>query len=291
MTIHVATVHYRSPRWIEIQATHLRRHVASPLKIWGSFQRIDASYEKHFDRVIRHTKSPSHPEKLNHLALEISNEASDDDLLMFLDGDAFPIADVGPLLETGLAQAPLLAVRRVEQANEPHPHPCFCVTTVGFWRSLPGDWSQGYTWIDEDGTTATGPGANLLRALELTNTPWEQVHRSNGSELHTTLFAVYGGVIYHHGAAFREHGVILRSDREAAPAGLAGSSLRGLGPVIRRINRKRMRRWKHETQETNAELSEAVYKRIASGDPQWHASLTGRADAGALEDLSGVRHR
>jgi hypothetical protein len=289
MTVHVATVHYRSPRWIEIQTKHLRRHIHSPLQLWGSFQRIDSRYEEHFDRVIRHTASPSHPEKLNHLALEISNEAADEDLLMFIDGDAFPIADLAPLLDTALADAPLLAVRRIEQANEPHPHPCFCVTTVGFWRELPGDWSQGYTWVDADGTVSTGPGANLLRALALTNTPWSQLHRSNETALHPTLFSVYGGVIYHHGAAFRDHGVILRSDRQSGPALVTGPSLPGLGPVRRRINRRRMRAWKRETQRANAQLSEEIYQRILSDDPQWRASVTGQDGASVTRDLSKLR--
>ena len=289
MAVHVATVHYRSPRWIEIQATHLRRHIPAPVTLWGSYQRIDARYESHFDRVIRHTAAASHPEKLNHLALEISSEAADEDVLMFIDGDAFPIADLGPLLERGLAEAPLVAVRRAEQANEPHPHPCFCFTTVGFWRSLPGDWSQGYTWVDEDGTTSTGPGANLMRALELSNTPWMELLRTNGSELHPTLFGVYGGVVYHHGAAFRDHGVILRSDRENAPEGLPAPSLPGLGPIVRRINRRRLRRWRNETQKANAELSEQIYQRILSGDPQWQASLGASTEAPSLEGLSSTR--
>ena len=192
--VHVATVHFRSPRWIEIQVTHLRRHIPAPLTIWGSVQGIDARDAAHFDRAIEHIGNATHPEKLNHLALEISNEAADEDLLMFLDGDAFPIADLGSLLASALSEAPLLAVRRVEQANEPHPHPCFCVTTVGFWRRLPGDWSRGYSWIDGNGVAASGVGANLLRALEITDSPWLELHRSNANEAHPALFGVYGGV-------------------------------------------------------------------------------------------------
>jgi hypothetical protein len=279
MTVHVATVHFRSPRWIEIQVSHLRRHIPMDLKIWGSLQGIDEAHAEHFDRSIRHVGSVTHPEKLNHMALEISTEAADDDLVMFIDGDAFPIADLGPLLSSGLTQAPLLAVRRTEHANEPHPHPCFCVTSVGFWRTLPGDWSKGYTWVDEDGSRASGVGANLLRALELTNTPWLELHRSNEDGPHAALFAVYGDVVYHHGAAFRDHGVILRSDRDAAPANLRVPPLPGLGPVIRRVNRSRLRRWRHETEAANAELSEAMYQRIARGDPGWLASVMGPAKA------------
>ena len=66
---------------------------------------------------------------------------------MFIDGDAFPIVDPMPVIEEGLAKAPLVAARRAENGNDPQPHPCFCVTTVGTWHSLPGDWSGGYTWM------------------------------------------------------------------------------------------------------------------------------------------------
>ncbi|MCW3019544.1 MAG: hypothetical protein JWN10_1852 [Solirubrobacterales bacterium] len=243
--------------------------------IWGGLQGVDAQHYKHFDRAIEHRGRVTHPEKLNHLALEISSEAAPEDLLIFLDGDAFPIADLGPLLTSGLSQAPLLAVRRIEQANEPHPHPCFCVTTVGFWRSLPGDWSQGHTWIDEDGTVSNGPGANLLRALELTNNPWVELHRSNANDLHPSLFSVYGGVVYHHGASFRDHGVLLRSDRQAAPPLLRVPSLPGVAHAVRRVNRRRWRRWRRERESANAELSETMYRRIASSDPEWLASVTG----------------
>jgi hypothetical protein len=275
MTVHVATVHFRSPRWIDIQVSHLRRHIPAPLMIWGGLQGVDEQHYGQFDRAIEHRGRVTHPEKLNHLALEISSEAAADDLLIFLDGDAFPIADLGPLLMSGLSEAPLLAVRRIEQANEPHPHPCFCLTTVGFWRELPGDWSQGYTWIDEDGTVSNGPGANLLRALELSDTPWVELHRSNANELHPSLFSVYGGVVYHHGASFRDHGVLLRSDRQAPPQLRQVPSVPGVAQLVRSINRRRWRRWRHEREAANAELSERVYQRIANGDPEWLKSVTG----------------
>lgn len=271
-TVHVATVHYRSPRWIETQVEHLRRHVAEPLQIWGSIQGIDPHHARHFDRVIEHVGSVSHPEKLNHLALEISSEADDEDIVMFLDGDAFPIADLGALLAEGLGRAPLVAVRRTEHADEPHPHPCFCVTTVGFWRALPGDWSKGYTWLDADGTPASGVGANLLRALELSATPWVELHRSNGTAPHPALFAVYGGVIYHHGAAFRQ-GVLLRSDRQHGPANLPVPPVPGLAAAVRRLNRRRRRRWRRATEVANAQISEQMYERIVSRDPSWLGEL------------------
>ncbi len=85
--LHVATVHWASPRWIEIQTRHLREHISVPYRTWTSLQGIDPSYGAHFDHVI--DQAGPHYGKLNNLAAEISHQAQDDDLLMFLDGDAF----------------------------------------------------------------------------------------------------------------------------------------------------------------------------------------------------------
>jgi hypothetical protein len=130
--LYVATVHFKSPRWIEIQADYLRRNLSIPYQTWSSIEGIDPSYSRFFNNVLE--QRGQHPGKLNHLALEICHVAEDDDLIMFLDGDAFPIADPMPVIEEGLAKAPLVAVRRAENVNEPQPHPSFCVTTVGTWR-------------------------------------------------------------------------------------------------------------------------------------------------------------
>jgi hypothetical protein len=154
--LHIATVHYLSPRWIEIQTKHLREHISVPYQTWTSLERIDPSYADHFDHVI--DQAGGHAGKLNNLAMEIAHEADDDDLIMFLDGDAFPIADPMPLIRDGLAKAPLVAVRRAENDGDEQPHPCFCVTTVGTWLKLPGDWSMGHRWVLSDGRRPTDVG-------------------------------------------------------------------------------------------------------------------------------------
>jgi hypothetical protein len=127
--VYVATAQYRSPRWIEIQTRYLRESIGVPFQTWSSLELIDPSFAAHFDRVVE--QLGPHAGKLNHLAMEISVEAADEDLLMFLDGDAFPITDPMPAIEEGLSRAPLVAVRRIENLGEPQPHPCFCVTTIG----------------------------------------------------------------------------------------------------------------------------------------------------------------
>jgi hypothetical protein len=286
--LYIATVHYKSAKWIEIQARYLREHISVPYQTWTSLEQIDASYGVHFDRVFE--QRGTHSEKLNHLALEITHEASESDLLMFLDGDAFPIADPMPLINDGLSSAALLAVRRAENANEPQPHPCFCVTTVGTWRGLPGDWSGGYTWPGAHGILVSDVGGNLLRALELTATPWQEVLRSNGTRLNPLFFAIYGNTVYHHGAGFRTTAVVSRADQAAlpelysvAPAG-GVERIPGLRriPGVQRINPSRRRYWKRRTEERdrmrstaerNLQQSQLVFDKIDSGDPDWFTDL------------------
>lgn len=268
--LYIATVHYRSPRWIEIQARYLREHISIPFQTWSSLEHIDPAYATHFDRII--DQRGSHAGKLNHLATEISQEASEDDLLMFLDGDAFPIADPMRLIDDGLGRAPLVAVRRAENVNEPQPHPCFCVTSVKTWRALPGDWTAGPTWPGARGKRTTDVGGNLLRRLELTDTPWVEVLRSNRHNLDPLYFAIYGDAIYHHGAGFRA-GELSPADRDQAPKPLPVPRIPPLGPAMRLVNHVRWRSWERKLAAQHLRQSELMFEKISRGGSGWLAEL------------------
>lgn len=246
--LHVATAHRGSSRWIAIQREHLQRHVGVPFLVWGSLAGVQDAPASSFDRVIAQ-KGPEHG-KLNHLAVEIAREAAAEDLLMFLEQSAFPIADPMPAIEQALARAPLLAVRRDENFA-PQPDPCFCVTTVGAWRRLAGDWSDGYAFASVDGERATAPGANLLRRLQLSGTPWVPLLRSNPQRREDPLmFAIYGGVLYRHGG--NEVGA---AHRRRAP---------------RLLSR---RQWERRVLRRSARSSEQMYEAIAAGGEGWLARV------------------
>jgi hypothetical protein len=268
--LHIATVHHRSPRWIEIQTRYLRQHVSIPYRTWTSLQGIDPSYGSHFDRII--DQAGGHAGKLNNLAMEISHEADADDLLMFLDGDAFPIADPMPLIRDGLARAPLIAVRRAENLGDKQPHPCFCVTTVETWHDLSGDWSMGHRWDGPDGTRPTDVGGNLLRALELTKTQWVEVLRSNREHLDPLFFAIYGDAIYHHGAGFRKGGAS-KLHYSSAPMPLRAPDVPGGNQIVRQLDAARMFRWRIKTRGPQILESRRVFAKLRRGDPDWLASI------------------
>jgi hypothetical protein len=269
--LHVATVHYASPRWIEIQTRHLREHIPVEFETWTSLERIDPACGANFDHVVE--QRGLHAAKLNHLAMEIGHVANEDDLIMFLDGDAFPIANPMPLIERSLAEAPLLAVRRAENADEPQPHPCFCVTTVGTWRTLPGDWSAGPTWPGARGTPTSDVGANLLRRLELSGLTWVQVLRSNPQRLDPLHFAIYGDVVYHHGAGFRDAG-LSPVHRAGSPRPLRGGATPLLGVPLRLANGVRFRRWERRLAHEQLRESERIYKLIRAGGSDWLAVVS-----------------
>jgi len=266
--LHIATVHHRSPRWIDIQLAHLHEHISMPFETWTSLERIDPRHGRGFDHVI--DQAGQHAGKLNHLALEIAAQADPEDLLMFLDGDAFPIADPMPLVQEALSRAPLVAVRRQESPGDRQPHPLFCVTRVGTWRELDGDWSAGYVWEDRRGHSVSDVGGNLLRELELSGTPWVEIERSNpeAPEGDPAAFAVYGGVIYHHGGGFDTAEVNRARRRREPPAGPL-SWLRRPRVWARQRSARRRERWERRTKKELLDASERMYGEIAAGGQGW----------------------
>lgn len=207
--IHVLTVHFGTDRWIDVQLEHLERYLDRPHRVVADLEGIAAGAEARFD-VVTHLsesgeRSLSHPGKLNRLAELVGRDAPPHDVLMFLDGDAFPIAPVGDFVEEQLARYPLAAIRRDESVGDVQPHPSFCVTTVGFWRDLGGDWSHGpeWAWTDAEGRTVDDVGGKLLWLLRERGIQWRPILRTNRHDLHPVLFGVYEDLIYHHGAAFR----------------------------------------------------------------------------------------
>ena len=107
-----------------------------------------------------------HELKLTLLGDLVAHAADPDEVIIFIDGDAFPIAPIMPFLRSKLERYPLVAVRRDENNGDRQPHPSFCATTAGFWRELPGDWRRGHTWINPQGKEVTDVGGNLLGLLE-----------------------------------------------------------------------------------------------------------------------------
>jgi len=257
---HVLTVHWRRDVWIEPQLRFIERHLGPDTRVYASLNGIDRAYWTPF--AFAEELPGTHAEKLNALAAIARAEADPDDYLLFMDGDAFPIAPITPKL---LGDTPLAAVRRDENLGDPQPHPCFCMTTMRFWDEIGGDWRPGYTWTNALGYRTTDVGALLLQRLRERHIEWKPLLRSNRVNLHPVWFAIYGDVVYHQGAGFR--GKVARATldlrRARVPSWL---------PIARRVDkqlayRRAMRRRANgrATAASEQELAAEMLTEIRSG--------------------------
>lgn len=204
--IHICTVHWRNALWIDLQRSFLQESFS------GSEYRLYVSYSGIPSYLFRdcyfsiEEDIRDHATKLNRMAEYIARDPSSrsTDILIFIDGDAFPIAPLAFSIGEHLQRAPLVAVRRDENDGDKQPHPSFCATTLGFWKELPGDWSSGPTWINQAGNPVTDVGARLLERLQVTGNKWVPLLKSNAPKLHPVFFSVYDKAVYHHGAGFRK---------------------------------------------------------------------------------------
>jgi hypothetical protein len=291
--IHVATVHWHSELWIDIQLAYLRRYLDRPYLVYADLEGVDPRHADRFEAttsvvVDSPNGSERHAGKLNALAALIARHAAPDDTLVFLDGDAFPVAPLGDFLEDCLSRWPLAAIRRDENLGDRQPHPSFCATTVGFWDRLEGDWSPGedWAWRNAVGWSVSDPGGKLLHQLERRGIDWRPLLRTSPTRLHPLFFGVYEHRIYHHGAGFRRP--FCRVDRRVAgpipevPPALmerpaARSPVRLLVWKIRAkawyLTRKRgVQKRQNRITRRNAELSERVFSTILA-DEQFHRRL------------------
>lgn len=213
--INVLTVHWKDDRWIDPQLKYLNKNISLPYKVYAYLNYLPN--EKHEDKFyyVLNDEIEDHATKLNILADVVCNrDAKDEDWLIFIDGDAFPISDVVSFVSPILNEFPLAAVQRIENGGDKQPHPLFAVTTVGFWKKIKGDWRKGYKWKNNN-RNVTDVGGNLLGILENKKIDWYKILRSNKTNLHVLNFAVYGGVVYHHGASFRMN--LARVDKLVTP--------------------------------------------------------------------------
>jgi hypothetical protein len=199
--INIATVHWRSPKWIGVQLDYLERNIDAPFKVFGALNGIeDGALWDRFD--FAEDLEGGHPDKLNALASVIAAKSDPSDVLIFLDGDAFPVQQLVPWLTDALGRYPLVAVQRREILDDRRPHPSFCATTVGFWEEIGGDWRRA-KWIAPDGRVHDDVGSRLMLQLEERGAEWLPMVRTNTRQVHPVWFAVYGHRVYHHGAGFR----------------------------------------------------------------------------------------
>jgi hypothetical protein len=282
--IHVATVHWRSDRWIDLQLKYLERFLPAPYRIYAFLNDVPRRHRSKF--FYSSTESVrSHPRKLNLLADMICLAADPSDLILFVDGDAFPVNPLRGLIERVKSEG-LIAVQRYEHNGDVQPHPCFCLTSVGLWKEIGGDWHSGHQWTDLHGRLVTDAGGNLLAALTERDVSWLPLQRVNTVNPHPLFFGLYGTpeerqpLVYHHGAGFRkpknraDELVISQLREQANGITLLIDRLpdRGLWrPIRMRLNP--ISRKKASIREEKSRLDDQLVDEIAANERFWERLL------------------
>jgi hypothetical protein len=293
--IHIATVHWPNPRWVDIQLRYLERNLDEPYRVyawidgWSSEER-----GQHAGKFFYSTDLPieRHEIKLTALGDLVARAAEPEETIIFMDGDSFPVRPVGRFLRESLERYPLVAVRREENNGDRQPHPSFCAMRARFWIELPGDWRRGRTWRNRQGKEITDVGGNLLGLLEDRGIEWYPMLRSNRVNPHPLQFGVYEDLIYHQGGGFRRTAggragrIAMQKELATTWRGRLAARLPTRGPLapVRRLVRS-PRRHRRALAAKISDLNEQVYELILR-DPDFYLQLIDPDRGGELAELA-----
>lgn len=203
-TFYIITVHYSKKEWIEIQNKYIRSYTSLPHKVIAIVSEGLEDITPKDWTVVRDGGIKDHATKLNIAGDLITGLIKDDDIIVFLDSDCFPIANWCDHILNLLSQKQIIAVQRLENLGDIQPHPCFSCIKAHLWREIKGDWRMGYKWQTSSGHQVTDVGGNMMQILGERGIDWHPIHRTNTFNAHPLFFGIYGDIVYHHGAGSRE---------------------------------------------------------------------------------------
>lgn len=218
--IHFLSVH-TSTRWIDIQRRFIEGNVATPHRFWlyleDDADEVCSTYASSTCYVARSgvvdppnsRSSGRHVARLNKLTRHVISQSlvAEEDVLVFLDSDAFLIRSIEPLVEE-LKRYPVISVQRLENGDR-HSHPCFFMTTVCTWKSLNGGCgTNGPMWNLGRTDSVFRPkkcdtGGAIYNEIKRRGVKWLPLNRTNVVDFAPVLFGIYGHTVYHHGCGSR----------------------------------------------------------------------------------------
>lgn len=200
--INICTVHHKTQKWISPQLLYLSKNINTPYRIFSIVPDHVNPPDYHYSNSLDTSTQSSfdHSIKLNFLSDIVLSQSKPDDILLFLDGDAFPINPLMPIL-TLLAKYDFISIVRTE-LGDCFPHPSFAMCRVEFWLRYLPSWLPGFSDINNDNNPMDS-GGYIFNILKKNNLKWHRLFRSNKRNIHSLWFGIYDDIIYHHGAGFR----------------------------------------------------------------------------------------
>ena len=235
------TPHWKIDKWVKLQSQRIlksgcnknnTRVIATVGKDLGNYcEWFDNFWYYEPEFVLGNKPFSNHWMKLDFLFMRaVCLGAADDDIIIFLDGDAFPIGPEFPLRIFRILSHNNYCF--IQEPAEDKPHPAFFAVRVKDWRSL--SWFPGpFMIMDSDGGSSRidfDIGGSLSDYLD----PDEcHILTHKDCSFHPEFFSTFGdkdgSLVYHHGASFRKH-TYSRAERAAG----CGRDQKGINDVISR---------------------------------------------------------
>jgi len=215
--IHIITNHHKTIKWLDLQSKYLKENTVHNYKVYCGISEMPkelnldelcagntALKEYNFDSL--ESVKNNHAYKMNYLSglIDVAEE-KENDLLVFLDPDAFPVhRGWDDFITKCLKEYPAVAISREENIEplltddqKPYPHASFFATTLGFWKN------NNLSWDLDPAQGASCAGVLLKKWFDESGHKWARLLRTNCFNLHPLNYGIYGDLIYHHGSGNR----------------------------------------------------------------------------------------
>ncbi len=207
MVYYIMTVHHKCSEFIGIQYRNIKKNTEPynfQVGLW-----VDKAKVKKPDNYLFIVEDSDFHRKEHGKRLDIMSrrilrdyEIGENDIFIFIDGDAFPInPNWIEYINENLQKNVMIAVQRLENGDQ-YPHPIFAAVRAKNWKRL---LDLGATWTRHKADTMTDrdTGGKVDEILRKYKISWLPVVRTNVLNIHPVFYGVYGDMIYHHGASFR----------------------------------------------------------------------------------------
>jgi hypothetical protein len=298
--IHIITHHFATTAWLEIQKRHILKHTnpeQTPYKLYLAKYNLeipdDFELPDNWELIDLDILYPKDGKNEHYLQMEwlyqncIKDKAQDNDIIIFLDSDAFPCDErwlesisigllgheyknISPEYKVPSDYEPACAVvihftenRGIAQPDHYYPYPdlCFFATTKKVWEDNNLEW-----YIDYSNPEHQNPGFGMKdKIMEANLGNVAAITRTNKFNAHNVMFGVYGGILYHQHCGSR---AIIGRPMETAGADIdksrhcyTGFDLHGR----RHIGNWFIQDFQEECEdivETNTEIFDIIYNRL-----------------------------
>ena len=207
--INIITTIFGRDDWLEIQAQHLQKYTKEPYTVHcfldgnlnKSAEDIDNLYNHYPCYQFYRVMGGEHYTQVNECVRVISPQLTNEDIILFLDCDAFPCdKNWQKTVRENLSTHDITAVvmrenYHMDDSYNDIPHLCFFATTKQIWEENSLEWGLERKYQN--------PQRGMLDRINAANLTIKEFNRTNEFDAHRVCFGIYGDIVYHHACGIR----------------------------------------------------------------------------------------